>query len=117
MLHHAKRRIRKVVRRARKLLARLRDAESHAVLSEYDSQYDNRVKRVTATLDKETLAQIRRVAGPRGVSNFLNQAARERLARMEFRGLLDALDAKHGPVPSEVHAEVARTAKRILRPR
>jgi hypothetical protein len=75
------------------------------------------MERVTATLDKETLEQIRRVAGPRGVSSFLNRAAQERLARLELLGLLDELDAKHGPVPPEMTAEVARKAKRILRGR
>jgi hypothetical protein len=75
------------------------------------------MERVTATLDKQTLAQIRRVAGPRGVSSFLNRAAQERLARMELLGLLDELDARHGPVPPEVRAEVAQKAKRILRSR
>src|ERR1700691_1595918 len=54
------------------------------------------MERVTATLDEETLAKIRHVAGPRGVSSFLNEAARERLARLELRGLLDGLGAQHG---------------------
>jgi hypothetical protein len=75
------------------------------------------MERVTATLDKETLAQIRRIAGPRGVSSFLNKAAQERLARIELLGLLDELDAKYGPVPVEVTAEVTRKAKRIFRGR
>jgi hypothetical protein len=83
--------------------------------AEYDSQYASDMERVTATLDVETLAKIRRVAGPRGVSSFLNEAARERLARLELRGLLDDLDAKHGPVPVEVRSEVARAAKRLFR--
>jgi len=75
------------------------------------------MERVTATLEEETLAKIRHVAGPRGVSSFLNQAARERLARLELRGLLDELDAKHGPVPPKVRADVAREARRIFRSR
>ncbi|HXX70386.1 MAG TPA: hypothetical protein VEK07_24610 [Polyangiaceae bacterium] len=75
------------------------------------------MERVTATLDEDTVAKIRRVAGPRGVSGFLNEAARERLARLELRGLLDEFDAKHGPVPGETRAEVARAAKRIFRTR
>jgi hypothetical protein len=75
------------------------------------------VERVTATLDDDTVAKIRRVAGPRGVSNFLNEAARERLARLELRGLLDELEAKHGPAPREIRTEVARKAKRIFRTR
>ena len=71
------------------------------------------MERVTATLDEDTVAKIRRVAGPRGVSNFLNEAARERLARLELRGLLDELDVKHGPVPREIRTEVARAGKPI----
>ena len=75
------------------------------------------MERVTATLDETTLAKIRLVAGPRGVSSFLNEAARERLARLELRGLLDELDAKHGEVPAAVRKRVARDARRIFRAR
>lgn len=75
------------------------------------------MERVTATLDEETLEKIRRVAGPRGVSSFLNVAARERLARLELLGLLDELDAKHGPVPRAIRAEIARDARRLFRVR
>ena len=92
-----------------------RSPSQPAACAEYDFQYDFGMERVTATLDSETLAKIRSVAGPRGVSSFLNEAARERLARLELRGLLDDLDAKHGPVPPEVRAEVAREAKRLFR--
>jgi hypothetical protein len=42
------------------------------------------IERVTATLDEEMLAKIRDVAGPRGVSKFLNEAARAHLARLEL---------------------------------
>jgi hypothetical protein len=72
------------------------------------------VERVTATIDRDVLAKIRHVAGPRGVSAFLNRAAREHLARLELSGLLDELDAKHGKAPPAVAAEVARDAKRIF---
>lgn len=75
------------------------------------------MERITATFDEETLAKIRRVAGPRGVSSFLNDAARERLARMELRGLLDELDAKHGAAPAAVRTEIARDARRMFRAR
>jgi hypothetical protein len=73
------------------------------------------MERVTATLDKETLTAIRRVAGPRGVSRFLNLAARERLARLEILGLLDELDATYGAPPADVQREIARDARRIFR--
>jgi hypothetical protein len=75
------------------------------------------MERVTATIDDETLEKIRRVAGPRGVSSFLNVAARERLARLELRGMLDELDNKYGAVSREVRGEIARDAKRIFRAR
>jgi hypothetical protein len=72
------------------------------------------MERVTATIDERTLAQIKRVAGPRGVSKFLAAAAKDRLARLELLGLLDELDAKHGKPSAEVRAEVARDARRIF---
>jgi hypothetical protein len=75
------------------------------------------MERVTATLDEETMAKIRHVAGPRGVSSFLNEAARERLVRLELRGLLDDLDAKHGKAPARVRAEIDRDARRVFRSR
>jgi hypothetical protein len=76
-----------------------------------------KMERITATFDDETLAKIRRIAGPRGVSSFLNEAARERLARLELRGMLDELDAKHGAAPTKVRAEIARDARRMFRAR
>jgi len=85
--------------------------------SKYDFEYAIAMERVTATLDEETMKKIRHVAGPRGVSSFLTIAARERLARLELRGLLDELDAKHGAAPSAVRAEIARDAKSIFRAR
>jgi hypothetical protein len=72
------------------------------------------MERVTATIDEQTLAAIRRIAGPRGVSSFLETAARERLARLKLLGLLDELDAKYGPPAASVTRQVARQAKRIF---
>jgi hypothetical protein len=72
------------------------------------------MERVTATIDERTLAQIKRVAGPRGVSRFLAVAAKERLARLELLGLLDELDARHGKPSAALRAEIARDARRIF---
>ena len=72
------------------------------------------MERVTATFDAETIDAIRRVAGPRGVSAFLQVAARERLARLELLDLLDALDAAHGVPSEEVRAEVEADARRVF---
>ena len=73
------------------------------------------MERVTATFDERTIAAIRRVAGPRGVSSFLQAAAQERLARMRVLGLLDALDKKYGAPSPEVRAEIEADARRIFR--
>jgi hypothetical protein len=73
------------------------------------------MERVTATIDETTLSQIRRVAGPRGVSSFLATAAKERLARLELLGMLDELDQRFGPPTAAVRREIARDARRIFR--
>lgn len=75
------------------------------------------MERVTATIDGTTLSQIRRVAGPRGVSSFLATAAKERLARLELLGMLDDLDRRFGPPSAAVRREVARDARRIFKRR
>jgi hypothetical protein len=72
------------------------------------------MERITATIDDRTLAQIRRVAGPRGVSKFLATAAKERLARLELLGLLEDLDTKFGKPSAAVRTEVARDARRVF---
>jgi hypothetical protein len=72
------------------------------------------MERVTATLDAATLAAIRSLAGPRGVSGFLQAAARERIARLRLLGLLDALDAEHGAPDPEMMAEIDADARRIF---
>lgn len=74
------------------------------------------MERLTATFDKKTAARIRRIAGKRGVSAFLQEAAREHLARLELFDLLDDLDARYGaPTPEEV-AEVEREAEALFGP-
>jgi hypothetical protein len=74
------------------------------------------MERITATFDAATVAAIRRVAGKRGVSAFLQEAARERLARLEVLELLDELDEKHGAPSPAVMAEVDREAERVFGP-
>jgi hypothetical protein len=75
------------------------------------------VERVTATLDVETLAAIREIAGPRGVSSFLQEAARERLARLKIVALLDELDTRHGAPSPALRREVDRAAARVFKRR
>jgi hypothetical protein len=78
-------------------------------------QYALSMERITASFDKKTLTEIRRVAGRRGVSAFLQLAAREQLARMKELALLDELDEKYGAPSAAVRAEVDAKAKRIFR--
>jgi len=72
------------------------------------------MRRVTATIDEETLAAIRTVAGPRGVSKFLQAAARERLARLELLGLLDELDARYGRPTEALRCRVDADMRKIF---
>jgi hypothetical protein len=65
-----------------------------------------RARRICTTLDARLLATIRRIVGPRGVSRFLRQAAREHLARLE---LCTALRELASPPP--------RTTVRVPRTR
>jgi hypothetical protein len=74
-----------------------------------------RMERVTATFDEETISAIRRVAGPRGVSAFLQEAARERLARLRLLEPMDELDKKHGAPSAALRAEVDADARRLFR--
>jgi hypothetical protein len=78
-------------------------------------KYESAVERVTATIDRETLTAIREIAGPRGVSAFLQAAARERVARLRVLGLLDELDARYGKPGKAVEQSVARRARRVFR--
>lgn len=71
--------------------------------------------RVTASFDRETLREIRKIAGRRGVSAFLQTAARERLAKLKQLALLDELDAKYGVPTPNVRREVDAAARRIFR--
>jgi hypothetical protein len=79
------------------------------------SKYESVVERVTATIDGETLTAIREIAGPRGVSAFLQAAARERVARLRVLGLLDELDARFGKPSKAVEQAVAKQARRLFR--
>ena len=73
------------------------------------------MERVTTTFDEETIAAIRRVAGRRGVSRFVQVAARERLQRLRLIGVIDELDKKHGRPSAELVREIERDARRIFR--
>jgi hypothetical protein len=75
------------------------------------------MERVTASFDDETLAEIRRIAGRRGVSRFLQIAARERLARLHLSQMLDGLDEKYGEPSKALRDEVDAKARKLFRRR
>lgn len=72
------------------------------------------MERITTTIEDHTLAAIREIAGPRGVSAFLQAAAEERLARLQILGLLDDLEAQHGAAPASVRRAIAEDAGRVF---
>jgi hypothetical protein len=54
------------------------------------------------------------MASPRGVSAFLNEAARAKLERDRVLALLDELDAERGPVSAAARAKANRKLARAL---
>ncbi len=74
-------------------------------------------EKVSATLARETLAAIRSQAGARGVSSWLELAAREKLERDEravrIRAYLAELEAED-PIPAAARARARRLVRDIL---
>jgi Arc/MetJ family transcription regulator len=64
------------------------------------------VKR-SVTLDADLDAELTRRFGLGGKSRFLNDAARDALARLRMLELLERFDAEDGPVPEAIRAEIA----------
>ena len=73
------------------------------------------MERITATIDEKIMAQVRRRAGRRGVSAFIQQAVREKLQREGLLAVLDELDAEYGAPSAETVAEVDAEARRVLK--
>ena len=62
--------------------------------------------KISVTLEAETEAELRRVAGPRGVSAFVNEAVRQQLQAARLRQMVDEMEAESGPIPEDVRREV-----------
>ena len=73
-------------------------------------------EKVSATLDRETLNEIRKMVGPRRVSSFLSQAAKEKLQRARILAYLDELDAKHGTVKERTRRLAKTRIAAVLEP-
>lgn len=61
--------------------------------------------KLSATVDDELLAAVRRRAGRRGLSAFVDRALRNELRRISFRELLDDLADDIGPPDEALVAE------------
>lgn len=71
-------------------------------------------QRVTVTLESETLELVKQIAGPRGVSAFVDDAVFQRLQQLSIRSLLDEMDEQCGPIPDDVLAEVREEFEAIF---
>lgn len=69
-------------------------------------------EKVTLTLDSETLAGLRAVAGAKSLSASIDSAISAHLARLRHLAAVDdwlaEMEDKHGPVPSETLEWAAR---------
>jgi len=72
------------------------------------------IEKVSASLDTDVMEEVRAMVGPRGVSAFLNQAAREKLQHDRILALLDELDEKHGPPSPQAQTAAAAAIAKIL---
>jgi hypothetical protein len=74
--------------------------------------YDYGVKyaKISVALDPKVAAELRVVAGPRGVSAFVNEAVRQHLQAQRLQHLLAEMDEEFGPVSEAVPQEVEAVA-------
>lgn len=62
--------------------------------------------KVSVTLDPKVAAELREVAGVRGMSSFVNEAVRQQLQARRVQCLLDQMDQEFGPVSEDVVREI-----------
>jgi len=62
--------------------------------------------KLSVTLEPDVEAELRHVAGARGMSAFVNEAVRQHLQAARLRRLLDEAEAEAGPVPDQVRRDV-----------
>lgn len=70
--------------------------------------YDDGMKqeKLSVTLDPKVAAELRTVAGPRGMSSFVNDAVRQQLQARRLQQVLDQMDDEFGPVSKDVIRDV-----------
>jgi hypothetical protein len=62
--------------------------------------------KLSITLEAEVADELRGVAGPRGVSAFVNAAVRQQLQANRLRRMLKDMEAESGPIPEDVQRRV-----------
>lgn len=72
------------------------------------------MEKVSATLESEILDEIRRRVGPRKVSAFLNEAARQKLQQARIQEYLGELYAEHGAPNEATRREAAKRIDKVL---
>jgi len=65
-----------------------------------------RYSKISVTLEPDVEAELRRVAGVRGMSAFVNEAVRQQLQATRLRRMLDEMTAESGPIPEDVRRAV-----------
>ncbi len=72
------------------------------------------MEKVSATLESKILDEIRRRVGPRKVSAFLNEAARQKLQHARIQDYLGELYAEHGAPSESTRREAAKRIEKVL---
>ena len=72
------------------------------------------MEKVSATLESEVLDEIRKRVGPRKVSAFLNEAARQKLQQARIQDYLGELYAEHGAPDQATRREAAKRIDKVL---
>ena len=66
--------------------------------------------KISVTLDPKVAAELRAVAGPQGISAFINEAVRQQLQAQRLQQMLDVMDEEFGPVSEAIAREVDAVA-------
>ncbi len=72
------------------------------------------MEKVSATLESEILEEIRSRVGPRKVSAFLNEAARQKLQQFRIQEYLQKLYVEHGEPSENIRREAAKKIEQVL---
>ena len=72
------------------------------------------MEKVSATLESDIVEEIRRRVGPRKVSAFLNEAARQKLQQTRIQEYLRELYEKHGSPDEATRREAAKRIDSVL---